>query len=87
VESLYLPAEETGGAADGRVPVPHDGKALKEAKRKAQERIAAEIERKFLLSALERSDWNVTRAAAETGMQRTYFQALMRKRGVKLPAR
>ena len=37
------------------------------------------MERRFVLEALKRNDWNATRAAAQTGMQRTNFQALMRK--------
>jgi len=87
VESLYLPAEESGDLAQAPAPVPHDCKALREMKQKAQERIAAQMERSFLLSALERNAWNVTQAAADTGMQRTYFQALMRKRDVRPPPR
>jgi transcriptional regulator with GAF, ATPase, and Fis domain len=38
-----------------------------------------EIERQFVLEALRRNDWSVTRSAEETGMQRPNFQALMKK--------
>jgi transcriptional regulator with GAF, ATPase, and Fis domain len=37
-----------------------------------------------VLEALRRNDWNVTRSAAETGMQRANFQALMKKHGIRL---
>jgi two-component system NtrC family response regulator len=85
VESLYLPAEVGGDVAELQLPIPRDSEGLKEVKRKAQERVAADIEHRFLLAALERADWNVTQAAKETGLQRTYFQSLMRKRGIKRP--
>lgn len=37
-----------------------------------------------MLEALRRNDWNVTRSAEETGMQRANFQALMKKHGIRL---
>ena len=85
VKSAHLPSEIGGPALSLQVVIPNNGEALKEAKRIAQQRVVADIERQFLLAALERNDWNVTKAAADTGLQRTYFQALMRKRGVMPP--
>jgi len=41
-----------------------------------------EIERRFLLAALQRNEWNVTRTAAETGYSRRNLQLLMRKHGL-----
>jgi hypothetical protein len=41
-------------------------------------------EKAFLLEALRRSGYNVTRAAEQTGMQRTHFQALLKKQGIRL---
>ena len=41
-----------------------------------------ELERRFLVEALERSGGNVTRAAEDVGIQRTNFHALMRKYGL-----
>ena len=41
------------------------------------------IERQFVLDALRRNDWNVSRAARETGILRPNFHALMRKYGVR----
>ena len=43
------------------------------------------VEKNFLLNALIKNDWNVTRAAEKTGLQRTNFQSLMKKHGIKLP--
>jgi transcriptional regulator with GAF, ATPase, and Fis domain len=43
-----------------------------------------DIEKAFVLSALERHNWNVTRAAEEVGMLRPNFQALMRKYNLRV---
>ena len=43
-----------------------------------------DIEKDFVLEALRRNDWNVTRSAEETGMQRANFQALMKKHDIHL---
>ncbi|HYL90845.1 MAG TPA: hypothetical protein VEU32_19005 [Burkholderiales bacterium] len=37
-----------------------------------------------MLEALKRNEWNVTKSADETGMQRSNFQALMKKYGIRL---
>ena len=42
------------------------------------------IEKTFVVEALKRNGWNVTRSAEETGMQRANFQALMKKHNVRL---
>jgi DNA-binding NtrC family response regulator len=67
--------------ADGteRLPVPRTNEDLKELKRRLHERASREVERTFLLDALRRNDWNVSRAARDTGMLRPNFHALMRK--------
>jgi len=44
-------------------------------KRKAIE----EIEKNFLIDALKRNDYNITKAAQDVGMQRTNFHSMMRK--------
>ncbi|HUT25790.1 MAG TPA: helix-turn-helix domain-containing protein, partial [Sumerlaeia bacterium] len=38
----------------------------------------------FLTEALRRNDYNVTKAAQETGMQRTHFQSLLKKHGLRI---
>jgi DNA-binding NtrC family response regulator len=43
------------------------------------ERASGELERAFVLDALRRSHWNVSRAARETGILRPNFHALMRQ--------
>jgi len=52
-------------------------------KKKLREQAVADLEREFVLEALQRNHWNVTRAAAEVGIQRPNFQMLMRRHGVR----
>ncbi len=74
---LMLPGQqEKAGMGDY---IPMTSEELKEIKKKLRERIVEDVERTFVLNALERHNWNVTRAAEEVGMIRTNFQALMRK--------
>ena len=42
------------------------------------------IEKRFVLEALRRNSWNVTRSAVDTGMQRANFQALMKKYNIRI---
>jgi DNA-binding NtrC family response regulator len=47
-----------------------------------RDRFLADFDRRYLLRALERCDFNVTRAAQATGLTRTYFQRLLSKNGI-----
>lgn len=64
-------------------PVPRTGDELKEVKKHLRRAATEGVERSFILDALERNDWNVTKAAEETGIQRPNFHALMRKHGIR----
>ena len=64
--------------------VPKTGEELKRLKKAARERSVEEIEKLFVLEALKRNAWNVTRSAEETGMQRANFQALMKKHRIRI---
>lgn len=61
---------------------PRTVEELKIAKKEARAEAVEELERTFIVSALERNDWNVSRAARDIGMQRTNLHALMRKHGI-----
>ena len=67
--------------------VPSDNAQLIQVKKEIRSQAVARVERSFLVSALARNDWNVTRAAAQVGMQRTNFQSLMKKHGVRIQNR
>ncbi len=62
---------------------PKTAEQLKQTKKRLREKLVADIERKFLLEALERNNWNITNAAKDTGMDRRNFQNLMRKYNLK----
>ncbi len=75
----YITATEAAEAP----PVPRTNEELKALKRQLHHRATSEVERAFVLDALRRYDWNVSRAARETGMLRPNFHALMRKYGIR----
>jgi DNA-binding NtrC family response regulator len=66
------------------VDVPRTSEDLKRIKKIAREKSVEEVERLFIQEALRRNDSNVTRSAEETGMQRSNFQALMKKYHIRV---
>jgi DNA-binding NtrC family response regulator len=77
VEHLILPGQQEKEILENQIPMTSE--ELKEVKKQVREKAVEEIERAFVLNALERHQWNVTRAAEEVGMLRPNFQAMMRK--------
>ncbi len=80
-EHLILPGQQEKEILEPQIP--QTSEALKEIKKQMREKAVEEIEKAFVLSALERHQWNVTRAAEEVGMLRPNFQALMRKHNLR----
>ncbi len=84
-----LPPEIRGAAPQpAEVPiesqnVPKTADELKEMKQALKDKIYGQIERDFVLDALNRSGWNVTKASELVGMLRPNFHALMRKYGIR----
>jgi DNA-binding NtrC family response regulator len=64
--------------------VPRTSDELKRIKKVAREKSVENIEKLFVLEALKRNAWNVTKSAEETGMQRANFQALMKKYDIRV---
>ena len=64
--------------------VPRTSDELKRIKKAAREKSVEGIEKLFVLEALKRNSWNVTKSAEETGMQRANFQALMKKYSIRV---
>lgn len=78
----------SGAEADQPVDlIPRTNAELKKIKKEIRQKAVAEVEKDFILKALEKNEWNVTRAAAETGLQRTNFQSMMKKHGISLADR
>lgn len=84
-EALELPGSHNR-TSEGteEFAAPMNTEELKEVKRKVREQAVEPIEKAFVMAALERSNWNVTRAAEETGMLRPNFQALLKKLGISI---
>lgn len=79
----HLPDDVAGRTPEGPPPVPRTNQEMQALKRRLHESASSAIERAFVLEALRRSDWNVSRAARDTGILRPNFHALMRKHGIR----
>jgi DNA-binding NtrC family response regulator len=84
IATEHLPFAVANGAAHPDTPIPKTSEELKEAKKHLRESAVESIEKSFILDALTRNDWNVTKSAEDVGMQRPNFQALMRKYNIRL---
>ncbi|MBN1656250.1 MAG: sigma-54-dependent Fis family transcriptional regulator [Deltaproteobacteria bacterium] len=87
IDEKHLPAEITGRTESAitlsTADVPTTVDELKNAKKVLKEAIYTQVEREFVIKALESSNWNVSAAAKLVGMQRSNFHSLMRKTGVR----
>ncbi len=79
IHDIDLPVNETTQT------VPLTAEELKKIKKKLRQEVTESVERLFVLNALERNNWNITRASEDVGMQRTNFHALMKKYNIKRP--
>ena len=84
-EDLPQNLRQTPDTYEG-TPVPRTNEELKQIKKRLREAATSGIERSFVLEALERNNWNVSKAAQETGIQRPNFHSLMRKHGIRRPS-
>jgi DNA-binding NtrC family response regulator len=80
-KDLGLP-EAGEPAAVNSIPAPRTKDELKRIKKEIRRSAVDEVEKNFLLQALMQNNWNISRAARETGLQRTNFQSLMKKHGI-----
>jgi DNA-binding NtrC family response regulator len=64
--------------------VPFCLEELKEVKRSIRGKAVETLEKAFVMSALQRNNWNVTRAAEETGLLRPNFQSMLKKLGISI---
>ncbi len=86
VAPTQLPPEIRESSASSALPIPTTSQELKQRKRQLRAAAVEDIERGFILQALERNGWNIARAAADVDMQRPNFQALMRRYRIVKPA-
>lgn len=84
VKQEHLPANiQKGGVCSGP-EIPKDARELKKLKKSAREQAVIDIEKLFVIEALKRNSWNITKAAKEVKMQRQNFQLLVKKYQIKV---
>jgi DNA-binding NtrC family response regulator len=71
-------------APQADLEVPRTSEDLKRVKKIVREKSVEEVEKLFVQETLRRNNSNVTRSAEETGMQRSNFQALMKKHNIRV---
>ncbi|MCM2264549.1 MAG: sigma-54 dependent transcriptional regulator [Desulfuromonadales bacterium] len=81
-QDLEMPGMEKEHVLTVDEDVPRTVDELKERKRLLREQAVEPLERAFLLGALERNGWNITRASEEVGILRPNFQAMLKKLGI-----
>lgn len=80
IEIGHLPDE-----VKGTPPLPlKNREGLQRAKREAKKNMAQQLEKRFVVEALRRSEGNISQAARETQMDRRQFQAMMKRCGVRM---
>jgi DNA-binding NtrC family response regulator len=78
---LFDPGEQPGELV-GYVPT--SAEELREVKRHLRDRSVENVEKAFVIHALKRSNWNISRAAEETGMLRPNFQTMLKRLGISV---
>jgi DNA-binding NtrC family response regulator len=80
-----LPSRPGGGSDIDQLVenVPLDNEEFKRVKKKVRQKAVAKVEKNFILNALMTCEWNVSRAARKVGLQRSNFQTLMKKHGIR----
>ncbi len=64
--------------------IPRRAEELRQLRKEMTKKVVDEIESAFVIDALKRNNWNVTKAAEDVGLLRPNFHALMRKHRVTL---
>ena len=82
-ETVNVPDSKQSSAGH-TVLLAQDNEELKNAREDATQRAVAEVEIAFLENALEKAGGNITRAAENTGMNRSLFQRLVKKHELKV---
>lgn len=86
IEPVHVSTALFGSSAAVTSVLPRNSEELKVLKKQIRESSVQEVEKLFIVEALKRNSWNVSRAAREVSMQRSNFQSLMKKYSVKRPA-
>jgi len=87
IKPEHLPVNIQKKGMDLSLIVPRNAQELKQVKKEIRRRSIENVEKSFVIEALKRNGWNVTRSAKDVGMKRQNFQALMRKYQIRLGGR
>lgn len=83
-----LALENTSAELDSLLSqVPESNEELKQLKKQIRQKAVYQIEKEFILNALIKNQWNVSQASRKVGLQRSNFQSMMRKFGIKRPSK
>ncbi len=63
--------------------IPKTNEELIKLKNQAKKEAIEDIERLFVIEALKRNNWNITKSADDVGMKRQNLQVLIRKYQIK----
>ena len=83
-EELELATGQPVSKAPVEEFVPINVDELKEMKRQVRDQAVESVEKTFVINALERNNWNVTRAAEQTGILRPNFQGMLKRLGISV---
>ncbi len=83
IEAEKLPIQLTGKRVCFNITTPKTNEELKKMRKQMKEKAVENIERAFIIEALKRNQWNVSKTAREVGLKRQNFQAMMRKYNIR----
>jgi DNA-binding NtrC family response regulator len=83
IDVEHVPIEIHGKRVCFNITTPRTNTELKRLKKQIRNQAVENIEKSFIIEALKRNEWNVSKAARDVGMQRQNFQALMRRHTIK----
>ena len=79
----HVPIHIVGNRVCFNITAARTGAELKEMKKRIRVQAVENVEKAFLIEALKRNQWNVSKAARDVGMQRQNFQAMLRKHNIQ----
>lgn len=79
IKPEHLPANILRYKTKTVIDIPRNNDELKEIKRKAKKNVIQNIEKSFVINALKKNDWNISKTSNDVGMKRQNFQILMKK--------
>jgi DNA-binding NtrC family response regulator len=83
IDVEHVPIHIVGNRVCFNITAARTGVELKEMKKRMRIQAVENVEKAFLIEALKRNQWNVSKAARDVGMQRQNFQAMMRKHSIQ----